>query len=62
MVNSLGLSLDLFLPKSSIFVASVHSTLDFWSFCTLFFQNFVHFAVVFYLNFVYNTSCRGELQ
>ena len=62
MVNSLGLSLDLFLPKSSIFVICVHSTLTFWLFCTLFLLNFVHFAVVFYLDFVYNTSCRGELQ
>ena len=31
---------------------------NFWLFCTLFFQNFVHFAVVFDLNFVYNTTCR----
>ena len=61
-MKSLGLSLDLFLPKSSIFVICVHSTLAFWLFCTFFLRNFVHFAVVFYLNFIYNTSCRGELQ
>ena len=61
-MKSLGLSLDLFLPKSSIFVICVHSTLDFWLFCTFFLRNFVHFAVVFYSNFIYNTSCRGELQ
>ena len=35
-MKSLGLSLDLFLPKSSIFVICVHSTLTFWLFCTLF--------------------------
>ena len=62
VVKSLGWFLFFFLSQSYIFVICVHSTLAFWLFCTFFLRNFVHFAVVFYLVFIYNTSCRGELQ
>ena len=62
VVKSLGWFLFFFLSQSSIFVICVHSGLVLWLFCTLFLLNFVHSAVVFYLDFIYNTSCRGELQ
>ena len=35
---------------------------NFWLFCTLFLLNFVHFAVVLNVDFIYNIICRGELQ
>lgn len=48
------------MSQSSIFVVYVHFTLAFWLFCTLFLLNFVRFAVVLNVDFIYNDAYSSD--